>query len=178
MVSEIRVPANATTGTATVPAPSGFFQFTQTTSATLILRNDLNPSMPLTMPVTIVFLMTTAPPVSTTATTATSSTRLRPAAISQFAPASSVWPNKTLLVVNWNYSGTAPANQTVIVTLQVPGRTFDLCPATWVGKKSCPIAAMDWSTVLKTATNGTLTLIDGASRAPVSSPVALAVQVP
>ena len=80
--------------------------------------------------------------------------------ISSFAPASTNWRNKTAQTFSWRAAGTGQ----VTVQLQLAGRSYDLCPAVSVTAGGCQLQPVDWSLAIRSASNGSLALVDAKSR--------------
>ena len=170
LATTISVASGSSGGSMYVPAPRGL---SQTTSGVLMLRDDIT-NQYRQMPVTLVV------PQAAAVTQQSSAPQAAPGqvAVSSFAPDSTTWPNKTPLVVRWNYTGNAPGNQIVLVQLQADGKTWDLGTATWVGYKVYQTPTYDWITILHNSTSAAIVLLDGQSRRPLSNPVPITIRIP
>src|ERR1022692_3835999 len=108
---------------------------------------------------------------------ATASAPPAPVTISQFSAASSVWANQTAMTVNWNYSGTAPATQSVIVMLQFGTTTSAVSAAIPVANKTGRTSVYGWSASFKVNTPGALYLVDAQSKRTVSPTVPVTLSI-
>ncbi|MBI3210920.1 MAG: hypothetical protein HYZ37_18710 [Candidatus Solibacter usitatus] len=102
-----------------------------------------------------------------------------PLAITGFSPvANSIYANKAVLNITWNFTGTPLANQMAIVQMQAGGKSWEVCRAVTVDSKGCRIAPTDWSSFFRTSTPATLSLVDASTRRVLYGPVPITIRIP